>query len=191
MGLNIVSSGEFKPYCKYNAKSGRWYVKKDDVEQEVTNPAFVADFDNIKTGWFLFLEGQAPNIVYDANLSTPAAKPSEAHKRGFELELFSQNTFGGVVVMSGASMHTCNAINEIYEQYEKERDANKGMLPVVQAVGATPMKDKFGTNYRPELKILKWIPRPAEFGGTAQAAPAPTAPVTPPPAPVASAVSEF
>lgn len=165
MGLNIVSSGEFKPYCKYNAKSGRWYVKKDEAEQEIANPTFVADFDNIKTGWFLFLEGQAPNIVYDVNLQTPSAKPSDAHKRGFEMDLFSQATFGGVVVMSAASMHTCSAVNDLYEQYEKERDANKGMLPVVQAVGATPMKDKFGTNYRPELKILKWIPRPAEFGG--------------------------
>jgi hypothetical protein len=188
MGLNIVSSGEFKPYAKYNAKSGRWYVKKDDAEQEVANPTFVADFENIKTGWFLFLEGQAPNIVYDANLQTPAAKPSDAHKRGFEIELFSQAAFGGVVVMSGASMHTCSAINELYEQYEKDCDVNKGMLPVVQAMGATPMKDKFGTNYRPELKILKWVPRPSELGS---ATPTQVTPVPQSAAPAASAVSEF
>lgn len=191
MGLNIVQSGEFRPYCKYNAKAGRWYVKKDEEETEVPNPTFVADFDNIKTGWFLFLEGQAPNIVHDPSLSQAAPKPSDAHKRGFELNLFSQSLFGGVVVMTAASMHLNNAINEVYEQYEAQRGANAGKLPVISCTGTTPMKDKMGTNYKPNLTLVKWVDRPAELNGNAavstpatQAAPVATAPV-------AASVSEF
>lgn len=182
MALNIVQSGEFKPYVKYNAKAGRWYVKKDDAEVEVPNPAFIADFDNIKTGWFLFLEGQAPNIVYDPSLTQPAQKPSDAHKRGFEVNLFSEKLFGGEVVMTAASMHVCNAMNDVYVQYESERSANAGKLPVIQCDGTTPMKDKMGTNYRPNLKLVKWVDRPAAFGAQKeQAAPAPSV----------SSVSEF
>lgn len=168
MALNITSSGEAKPWVKYNAKADKWFVKKEgaDVDVEIGRPTFIADFDNIKTGWFLFMEGQAPNIVYDPSLTQPAPKPSETHKRGFEVMLFSETMFGGAVVMNGASMHICNAINEVYEVYEKDRDANKGMLPVVQCTGSTPQKDKFGTNYRPSFAIVKWVARPDGLGGS-------------------------
>lgn len=105
MGLNISNgnSEDFKNYLKFNAKSGRFYVKKDGAEVEVEKPAFVINFDEIKTGWFLFAAGVAPSISYDPDLSTPAAKPSDMHKRGFEVELFSQATLGGVVVFSSTS----------------------------------------------------------------------------------------
>jgi len=184
MGLNIAqSSGDFLPYVKYNGKAGRWYVKKDDAEVEVTNPVFVADFDNIKTGWFMFMEGQAPSITLDPDLQNPAPKPSDKHKRGFAVQLFSKNQFGGVVELNGASMHLSNAINELYEQYEKDR--KPGQLPVVACTGTTPMKDKMGTNYRPIFKIEKWVDRPAEFDAETQSStPAPQAATT-------SSVSEF
>lgn len=170
MGLNIVTQGgDFDPYAKYNAKSGRWYYKDGDNEVEVNDPSFVADFDNIKTGWMLFLEGQAPDRVFDKDLSTPAPKPSDAHKRGFVLRLFSKNSFNGVVELSATSMHVCNAINELYEQYEAKRADNVGKLPVIKANGSTPSKDKFGTNYKPNLSIEKWVARPVDFDQKAEA----------------------
>lgn len=169
MGLNISSgnSEEFKPWVKYNAKAGRWYVKKDEGEVEVDKPTFVADFDNIKTGWFYFAAGVAPSIVYDPDLATPAPKPSENHKRGFELEVFSQNAFGGVVVFSSTSALVGGAINEVFEQYEKERGNHPGQLPVVQCTGVTPETNKHGTNYKPTLSIAKWVDRPDDFGAPA------------------------
>lgn len=165
MALNIVStnSGNFDPYVKFNSKAGRWYCKKGGVEVEVQNPVFVADFDNIKTGWILMLEGKAPNETWDGDLSTPAAKPSDAHKRGFAVRLFSNSHFGGVVKLSSSSMHICNSINNLYVQYETGKISNPGKLPVVKFTGATPMKDKMGTNYKPEFLIEKWVDRPSEF----------------------------
>lgn len=193
MGLNISTGGgeDFKPYLKYNAKAGRYYAKKDGGEVEITNPTFVADFDNIKTGWFYFAAGTAPSIVYDPDLSTPAAKPSELHKKGFEMDVFSQATLGGVCVFSSTSGIVGGAINEIYEQYLKDKAANVGMLPVIQCNGVTPEVGKHGTNYKPNLAILKWVARPAEFGGVASAplAANQSAPVQQ--APSASSVSEF
>lgn len=183
MGLNIAqSSGDFLPFVKFNGKAGRWYFKKDDQEVEVNNPTFVADFDNIKTGWYWFMEGKAPAITFDQDLATIAAKPTDNHKRGFTLQLFSKQHFGGVAELQGASMHLCNAINEVYEQYEKDR--KPGQLPVISCTGTTPMKDKHGTNYRPIFKIEKWVDRPSDFDGQSQDS-------TPSPTAETSSISEF
>ncbi len=168
MPLNISQGGgDYLPYVKFNSKAGRWYVKKDDKETEVTNPVFVADFANIKTGWYFYAEGQAPNIVLDASLTDPAPKPTDKHKRGFTIHLFSQKQFGGVVELNGASMHLCNSIAEVYGEYEKDSPANAGKLPVVSCTGTLPMKDKMGTNYKPVFKIEKWVDRPSEFDDAA------------------------
>jgi hypothetical protein len=212
MGLNITSQGgDFDPYVKYNAKAGRWYVKQGDGEVEVQNPVFVADFENIKTGWFYFRAGSAPEKVFDVSLSQPAPKPDRTYtddkgvmrdcfKRGFELRLFSKNSFGGIVVLNGASMHLNNAINTLYEQFEAGKLNNPNLLPVVKFTGTTPMKDKAGTNYFPNFVIDKWVARPNEFdvsNGGQQAAIHAVATSTPQQvaatiaAPVAQAVSEF
>ncbi len=180
MALNIVTQGgDFDPYVKYNAKSGRWYLK-DDVE--VVNPVFVADFANIKTGWLLFAAGTAPDKVWDASLTQPAPKPSDMHKRGFGLRLFSKASFGGIVDLSGASMHLNSAVNDLYSAYEAAPEAAKGMLPVVKFTGSTPMKDKQGTNYKPNFVIEKWVARPPEFDASSD---------QPSPAAAASSASEF
>jgi len=193
--LNIsTQNSNFTPWVRYNAKAGRWYIKGDSGEQvEIQNPTFVADFENIKTGWLLFLEGQAPSQVWDINLQTPASKPSDKHKRGFALNLYSQQSFGGVVELSSSSMHLCNAINELYVQYDTAKGANPGALPVVKFLSATPMKDNKGMNYKPEFKIEKWVARPKELETTYEQSVTTSAPVQQqaPAAPVSTGVSEF
>jgi hypothetical protein len=170
MALNLGSNNTtFDPYVKFNGKSGRWYIKKDEHEVEVVNPTFIADFSNIKTGWMKFVAGMAPDKVFDKSLSEPAPRPSDEHKRGFELRLFSTKSFGGVVALSGSSMHLNAAIGELYSEYEKGLNDNKGKLPVVKADGTTPQKDKHGTNYKPNFVIEKWVSRPAELGDTVTA----------------------
>ncbi len=172
--LNIVqseSSGSYDPYIKFNGKAGRWYFKDQNGDEvEVTPTNFIADLENIKTGWFMFAAGMAPDKVYDKDLSTPAEKPSPNHKRGFSLRLYSK-AFNGVVELSGASMHLCNSINDLYEAYEAKKDGSK--VPVVKFIGTTAMKDKQGTNYKPGFVIEKFVDRPAELNETAvKAAPA-------------------
>lgn len=165
MALNLGSSGDFLPYVKYNSKADKWFARIEKIDTEIQRPTFVADLRNIKTGWFLLMEGQPPSIVWDPNLTTPAAKPSDKHKRGFKLALFSQQFFGGdgLVEFTGASMHVCSAINDLYTAYEKDLPANLGKLPVVAVTGATPQKDKHGVNYRPIFSIVKWVDAPAIF----------------------------
>lgn len=192
MPLNFGNGGgDYAPYVKYNSKASRWYTKGENGEVEIPNPTFVADMPNIKTGWLRFVEGMAPERVWDESLSSPAARPSENHKRGFLLTLFSPKSFGGkgVVELSSSSMHLCAAINDLYDAYEKDAGANAGKLPVVSCTGSTAMKDKMGTNYRPTFEITKWVDRPKELSGEGNA-PAPAPQAAPPKAAPAS-VSEF
>lgn len=198
MGLNIVSTGgKFTPYVKFNSKAGRWYIKGENGEIEVNPKQFLADFENIKTGWLMFLEGQAPSQTWDADLSSPAAKPSDNHKRGFSLKLFSKATFNGLVELSSISMHLCSAINDLYTAYESEasKAENKGKVAVVEYLGSTPQKDKMGTNYRPDFKLVKFIDRPAGFDASEEGedipVAAPSAKPAPAPVPVAATTSEF
>lgn len=165
MGLNIsTGGGDFTPWVKYNGKAGRWYTKGENGEVEIANPTFIADFDNIKTGWVEFGgAGQPPTWTPHKSLTEKVARPGDKAKEGFKVKLFSKASFGGVVEMMSNSMHLTNSIAEIYDQYETGRTSNAGKLPVIKCTGTTPMKDKLGTNYKPNFSIEKWVDRPAEF----------------------------
>lgn len=166
MSLYEAPSGDGTNFVKFNGKAGRWYVKKDGAEVEVQNPVFVADLANAKRAWMHFQEGQAPNVVYFPTHDAAVAKPSENHKLGISVMLFSNALFGGVVKLESNSINTCKALGELYDLYTKSDEGKKGMLPVVKVTGATPVKGNYGTNYAPQFVIEKYIPRPAEFDAT-------------------------
>lgn len=155
-------SGEFTPWVKYNAKAGRWYIRGESGDVEVQSPTFVADFTNIKTGWFYYSAGQAPQQVLDPSLTERAPKPEHGDfKRGFVLNLFSNDSFGGVVELSATSASLSGPINELYSDFEK--NSKDGKLPVVEFVRADAVTGNHGTNYTPVFKVVKYVDRPAEL----------------------------
>jgi hypothetical protein len=183
MPLNIGATGSIKPYVKFNAKADKWFAKGENGDIEIARPAFIADLPNIATGWLRFLEGQAPERVMDTSLDRAAPNPGNGFKRGFMLAVYSQKFFGGFAELSSASIHMGNAIREVYSAFEAERASHPGQVPVIACTGSEPMKDRYGTNYRPKLEIVKWVDRPAELLDQSpvdpsevwQATPAPTA----------------
>lgn len=193
MGLNIEKqTGDFLPWVKFNGKSGRWSAKIDGMEQEVTNPTFVADFANIKTGWIKFgAPGIAPTWVEHPSLTQKAPRPDTDSKEGFRVNLFSKASFGGVVNMMSNSMHLTNAISEMYDLYEKDLANNAGKLPVIKCVGVDAMKDKMGTNYKPRFELVKWVDRPSELDSGSDPKPAPAAAPSPAVTQASNNVSEF
>lgn len=202
MQSNSGGEGGFKVFVSYNAKAGRWYTKEDkqDAEQfEVTNMTAIFDMDNLKTGWFLFAPGAAPVKNMDPSLSQAAAKPGDGFKRGFELDLFSEKNLLGLREFSSTAGIVIDAMNDLYDHWVAGKDANPGKLPVVKCVGVSPVTNKHGTNYKPQLEIVSWADRPSELAGPAhRAAPSSPAPAahTPPPAakapePVAADDVEF
>ena len=202
--LNIGASGSIKPYAKYNSKADKWFARGDEGDVEIGRPTFVADFANIRTGWMRLREGQAPEKVIDPSLDRVAPSPGEGFKRGFVLAVYSSKSFGGTVELSSASLHMGNAIREVYQAYEEQRVSYPGQLPVIACTGSEAMKDKYGTNYKPKLEIVKWVDRPAELSDESpvdaadvwQGAPAstarPQATYVPPPVakPVATAAAD-
>jgi hypothetical protein len=164
MTLNIGGTGASKPYVKYNAKADKWFTRGlDGKDTEIQRPTFVVDFDNIATGWLRFREGMAPERVMDPSLDRPAAPPGEDFKRGFVVNAFSPKFFGGIAEFASASVHVANAIKDLYTQYETEKAQHPAALPVISCTGSEAKKDRFGTNYRPTLQIVSWVPRPADL----------------------------
>ena len=166
MPLQIGGSGTVKPYVKYNAKADKWFVRSPEGgDMEIARPMFLLDLKNIRTGWLRFREGQAPERQIDPSLDRVAPSPGEDFKRGFVVSAFSQKFFGGAVEFSSASIHLSNAVRDIYAAYEEQsaRPENRGKVPVVACTGSDPMKDKYGTNYRPRLELVKWVDRPGEL----------------------------
>ena len=199
MPLNIGVSGSIKPYAKYNSKADKWFAKGPEGDLEIQRPTFLADLKNVATGWLCFREGQAPERVIDPSLDNSAPSPGQDFKRGFVLAVYSQKFFAGFAEMSSASIHFSNAVRELYQQYEDQQGSNPGLVPVVECTGSEAMKDKYGTNYRPKLHIIKWAERPADLpdaspvdkadvwkGGASAPKPAPAASVAAP-APKAAA----
>lgn len=177
--------GSFKVFVSYNAKAGRWYTKEDkpDAEQfEVVNMTAVFDLDNLKTGWFLFAPGVAPVKQFDPSLSEAAPKPGEGFKKGFELDVFSEKNLLGVREFSSTAGIVIDAMNDLYDHWLADKGANAGKLPVVKCVGVTPVTNKHGTNYKPQLEIVSWADRPAELAPPAASATKAPAESAPPPA---------
>lgn len=165
---NTGGDGNFTPFVKFNAKAGRWYTKKDeqDAEEfEVGNMTAVFDMDNLETGWFYFAAGVAPEKTMDPSLSEPSAKPSDNHKRGFQLLMFSEKNLLGVREFSSTAGAVIEAMNDLHDHWEAGRKDNPGKLPVVKCVGVLPVTSKHGTNYKPQLEIVSWTDRPAELAG--------------------------
>jgi len=190
--------GEFTVYVKYNAKAGRWYTKDDApnaAEFEVVNMTAVFDIPNLKTGWFLFQAGSAPDKAINAQLSAWGPKPSDAHKRGFQINLFSDKNLLGVREFASTAGSVIEAMNGLYDAYLAAPEAAQGKLPVVRCAGVLPVTGKHGVNYAPVLEIVAWVDRPAQLGevtAKAVAGPVAAAPVAGPavhaPAPVQAPV---
>jgi hypothetical protein len=165
MPLNLQprSSDDYTLYLKFNGKAGRWYNKTDTGgEEEVLSLTAIFDLANIKTGWIHFAENAAPDAVWDRDGTIPAA-PSPQHKRGFAVNVFSPKLLGGLREFSSTSNGAIIAIRELHDTFEQTYDPDKTLVPVVTCESVTPVKSKFGTNYQPVLKIVKWVPRPQEM----------------------------
>jgi hypothetical protein len=163
MPLNIEPrSGDFSPWLKFNGKSGRWYNRADSGEElEVTDLTAIFDLATIKTGWIHFTEGEPPQTVWDTN-GAVTSKPANMAKakRGFLVSVFAPK-LGGLREFSSTSNGAIIAVRDLYNnQFENAPERLEGKVPVVKCEKILPVKSKFGTNYEPVLKIVKWVDRP-------------------------------
>ncbi|MBU6395864.1 MAG: hypothetical protein KGQ75_14945 [Sphingomonadales bacterium] len=185
------SGGDFKVFVSYNAKAGRWYTKrdgKDEPQFEVADMTAVFDMPGLKTGWFKFSAGVAPEKVMDPSFTAAAANPGQDFKRGFMLDLFSDKNLLGVREFSSTAGIVIDAMNDLFDAWMAAPEVATGQLPVVRCVGVFPVTNKHGTNYQPKFEIVGWTARPEALGDSDHPAPAaPTQAAATPPAPATPA----
>jgi hypothetical protein len=170
--LQVGSTGEFKPYCKYNAKSGKWSRKVDGSEIDFESFTAIFDLENIKTGWFYVGAGVAPEKVFHKSLTEKVAKPegtttdasgkvSSKFKEGLQFDMYSTKDLGGVCEFFCTAQSVLRPLLELYNgKFSQERDANSGNVPVFSINGYTKETTKHGVNYVPKIEFLKWVARP-------------------------------
>jgi len=159
------------------------------MEDEVRDMTAIFDLANIKTGWIMFADNGPPVSEWDNGAM--AAQPGPGFKRGFSVNVFSPQKLGGLREYQSNANVSIIAIKELYDEFEKAPEFKKGLVPVVSCEGVEPVKSKFGTNYQPKLKIVKWVPRPAGLTAAENDTAQPRAPgnIDVPP-PVTTTISE-
>jgi hypothetical protein len=168
MGFMTVApaGGDFKVFVTFNAKAGRWYTRKDGKDEplfEVTDMTAVFDMASLKTGWFKFSPGVAPEKVMDPSFSQAAPNPGPDFKRGFIIDLFSEKNLLGLREFSSTATIVIEAMNTLYDMWMAAPENASGQLPVVRCTGVFPVTNKHGTNYQPAFEIVGWTDRPSAF----------------------------
>jgi hypothetical protein len=171
LGINTETSGEFRPYLKYDARAGRFFraKNKDANEQsdvDVThNFAALMDLEHIKIGWLHFPAGAAPHyVVQDISKGMPERPAGGQHKQGFVMNLMLAGN-QQVYEMSSSSKATVGSFNLLHDEYLAAPESKQGKLPIVSFVGTNIIETSSskGTtrNYQPVWKITGWVARPA------------------------------
>ena len=204
-----TNSADFLPRVQYDARSGRLHKIERSQDRdgnweseavEVKLPIMtLMDFENIEVGWIKF-GGGAPDFKLVKIGENLPPKPTEldannkpAYKQGFRIKLYSKKFLGGLREFSHTASCVLAQIDALHTQYEAEKAANKGKVPLVSWLDTVAIKTgsgpKSSTNYAPVFKLESWQPKPAEFEvpEAPPAVPATTKPVTsgghvPPPA---------
>ena len=164
MPLNI-GGGSFIPHIRWMSQTEQWTISSDGGgQQSAPWTECIFDLANIKTGWGVFGAGLPPEWVLDLSLTETAKRPGGDRdwKRGFRVNVFSPQSFGGDGLREFASTSTgaTMGINEVYTNYEAQAPANPGMVPLVTFSGVNPMRIGKGPTNQPVLIISRWVPRP-------------------------------
>jgi len=185
LGFNTESksSGDILPIIKFDAKAGE-FIKvdseqtadgtwsKDQIELDIPFKV-IMDLENIEVGWLAFPLGGPDFHMVKLGDKMPA-QPTDEHKQAFRIKLFSKSL--GVRVFSHSAKTVVRCMDALHTQYEAERAANPGKMPVVEAGKCETVKIQTPQGElrfkAPNWKIVSWVNAPDELS-VADAAPEP------------------
>lgn len=180
MPLALSSGGDFAPFIRYMASTSSWQMSDNGTTKDFDFGQAICDLANIKTGWGLMGEGQAPQWSWDDDINHPnMVKPGEGEwKRGMSVTFYSPKMFGEedpVRELASTGTGVKMGIEALYAEYEAAESANPGKVPVIKYDGATRAKVGKGNTSVPKLTIVNWVDRPDAMSGdgSVDAAPAP------------------
>ena len=158
-GKLTAESGEMNEFIKYNAKAGRWYIKNQvegGQDVEVVGPKMAFDFENVKTGWFLFQAGVGPVKHFDPPNGT-AERPEGNFKHGFEIMV--SNSELGLREFCSTAGAVIRQMLIMEQQYDDGKAANQGKVPIFLCTGVNALENKHGVNYEPVFSLEGWVER--------------------------------
>lgn len=88
----------------------------------------------------------------------------------------ADKNIGGLRGFTSTAAIVIEAMNELFDQWEADKNDHRGQLPVVKCAGVSPVKTAKSTNYRPAMEIVAWTDRPAELPDIGAASPEKKAP---------------
>lgn len=169
------AGGDFLPILKYDARAGRLFRvdRISDGQSFSSEPVdithnfkAIVDLENVECGWINFASGGAPDFRLVPMGAALPARPSDQHKNGIRFMLKLSKDCGGekpIREMAGTAKAFLSGIEKLYDDYDTQRGANAGKLPVVIMKGSTPIKSGSGerqsTNYVPTFEIVGWAAR--------------------------------
>lgn len=189
--LDTNDGGDFLPYMQWGSDAVRWSRKDGDAKVNFDPKQAVFDMDNLKVGWIKIEVGAVDKILVPYT-DTPPAQPEEtkvnqqgktvkSYQRGFAVNVLFGKDSGTATdrlfEFSTSQKGSLMAMAELMKQYEAEKAANTGKLPVVEFAGHEHHKMGKGSTNAPVLKISSWVDRPEEFDAAPSndTAPAPAA----------------
>lgn len=178
MPLQFLSEGSGTAYVRYSVDENEW---SQSLAEGGMSPLeypldVILDIENVQLGW-LKLEGGRDWQPWPNNDPTQLRKPSDMHKQGFSVKMFSTKVFGDEPVRefcaNGAGVNMF--IKEVYDACEALfKGDQKGKVPAVRITKAPKsLKIGKGTTKVPAFEIMTWVDRPAELDGTSQPSKAP------------------
>ena len=193
--------GDRTPVLKFDARDGSFILvdreQKDgkwiSVQTVIDTPLQVAvDMDEMQVGYMAFMPNPDFRMVKVGEPMPP--KPEERdengkplHKWGFRVRLCNKEI--GLREVSSASKNVYDRMKALYAQYEAEKGANPGKVPVVEISGTERITQTLSSGQTqswrvPVWNVTGWTERPKTLDGAAPpAAPAPAPAAVAPPVP--------
>ena len=167
MPLKLLNTSGGNAFVRYSIEDNMWLVSTPEGEpQDVTdaimsNPIYV-DIANIQMGW-LKLTGGRDWVVWEDNDPAKTPKPSDAHKQGFSVQMYSKKVFGEDEPQREFNSSQVGMLEFVKKLYDELEDSfEDGKAAVVQLTGATRVKIGKGSSRIPTFKFMGMNTNPIE-----------------------------
>jgi len=164
----VVVDSEVSNYIKHDYKSGNWYNGTDILDANY----FMVDPDTIKLGWSSYDVNTGYDEVWQDDIYTPIAKPSEEHKNAFFIWMLPKYIEGDKNIthrpmLWKRSSHAeyTGFMNMGRQFFEASKlPENKGKLPVLKHLRSEEIKYKSGfKSMTPLFELVSFQDRPDTF----------------------------
>ena len=174
-------------FVRYSIEDNMWLKSTPEGEPQdisdaiMSNPIYI-DIANVQMGWLKLSGGRdwvewedndPGKLGADGQLKNP--KPSDAHKQGFTVQMYSKKVFGEDEPQrefNSSQVGMCEFIKKLYDELEDTFQDDKAA--VIQLTGASRVKIGRGSSRIPTYKFLAMKESPIEDNHVEAPMPEPT-----------------